>query len=145
MKTEISWLIEGRVMLIAITEGLEPEGYIKLVEESYQFGLQYPNNLMHAVVDLREMGPYNMRLVDFTKASPRRHPKAGWTLLLRSQNPLIQGLLNVVVALPAQITHTRMRFVYTLQEAFQFLAEADDDVMAAWKQHPSHPTSPKLP
>jgi hypothetical protein len=133
MPYELTWLVEGRVVLGKfigqLAEDSIPE-YDKTMLEYLNIGT---GALVHQLADARELESMP-GMAALNKLTYGRHPRMGWQLSFGLRKPLIKMAINIM----SQVFKMRSRNFDTQEEALDFLQSVDatlPDLRTALTEH----------
>ncbi len=123
MKYQISWYVEGRVVLSEHLQAATLEDVARMDAEYLVLLEQSDAPLVHFIFDMSQQDSVpdlkTMSSMQFTK-----HPRFGWSLVVGHLNPITRFLVSTV----AQINKARFRSFTHREDALRFLQEMDSSL-----------------
>ena len=120
MPYELTWLVEGRVVLGKFSGQLKEEDIPAFDELMLTHLNAGTGALVHHLADLRELDSMP-GLAGLSKFTYVKHPHMGWQISFGLRRPLVKMVANIM----SQVFKVRTRDFDTLEEALAFLQSVD--------------------
>jgi len=122
MTANVSWYIEGRIVMVTATGSLTIRDGIAISNQLIQLFESSTAPLVHVLVNQRDLSAVPQDLKQIVKATAfMRHPQMGWLLLFGTENRAV----HFMAYLASQIARLRHRRFSTLDDALDFLYSVD--------------------
>ena len=120
MPSQVSWLLENRVMLTYNQGVVSDQDMFNIDQPVLDYMNQCTAPLVHMIVDHRN-GIGSPSTKALAQLQWPKHPKVGWMIMVGMANPF----QKFVVAVASNFFKTRMRMFDRMDEALDFLNEID--------------------